>query len=326
MESLQSANKVKNRSKSKSKSNAAVEEAKSKVASTSVTVSLRSNVTKEDSLRAKLHFFFFHVILLVVYSIYSVFRSAQYFNNKIRIKFLNLAYNPSKTPEIIRDDVNKLSKVPKRVGAIVNLKSEQEEGGGYYGLLNDTAELTTWTLAAGIPYLSIYEINGALKSNVEDLRIAIYNKLTDYFGPNSVPKFIIKVPHLNLTYYGLNNDADEKYKNSTEPSIEISLLSYEDGKPTIVELTKTMAELAKKKEISLKDVTIDLIDNELTELIGVEPDLILLFTPTLDLQGYPPWHIRLSELYWEPDNEDVSYAIFLRGLQKYSTCKINVGK
>lgn len=277
------------------------------------------------SLKDKLIFYFFHLILLTIYGFYSLFRSIQYANNRIRIKFLNLAYNPSKTPQIIRDDVVKLAKLPKRVSAILNLKSEEEEGGGFYGLLNDSAELTTWTLASGISHLSIYEYEGSLKNNIEELRIAIFKKLKDYFGPGSIPKFVIKIPHLNIKYYGVNHDNDLAYQNG-EIDIEVSLLSIEDGKATIVELTKTMADLASKKEISAKDITINLIDGELTELVGVEPDLIILFTPTLDLQGYPPWHIRLSELYWECDNDDVTYAIFLRALQKYSTCKINVGK
>lgn len=281
--------------------------------------------TERKTLKDQLVFYIFHFILLTIYGIYSVFRSIQYANNRIRIKFLNLAYNPSKTPQIIRDDVVKLAKLPKRISAILNLKSEEEEGGGFYGLLNDSAELTTWTLASGISHLSIYEHDGTLKNNVEDLRIAIFKKLRDYFGPTSIPKFVIKIPHLNIKYYGVNHDNDEVYQNE-DIDIEIGLLSIEDGKATIVELTKTMADLASKKEISAKDITINLIDGELTELVGIEPDLIILFTPTLDLQGYPPWHIRLSEFYWEADNEDVTYAIFLRALQKYSTCKINVGK
>lgn len=280
---------------------------------------------EDKSLRGRLVFYFFHFILLTIYGFYSIFRSIQYVNNRIRIKFLNLAYNPSKTPQIIREDVLKLAKLPKRISAILNLKSEEEEGGGFYGLLNDSAELTTWTLASGISQLSIYEYEGTLKNNVEELRIAIFKKLRDYFGPTSIPKFVIKIPHLNIKYYGVNHDDDLDYQNG-DIDIEVSLLSIEDGKATIVELTKTMADLASKKEISSKDITISLIDGELTELVGLEPDLIILFTPTLDLQGYPPWHIRLSEFYWESDNEDVTYAIFLRALQKYSTCKINVGK
>lgn len=284
-----------------------------------------TSVKDDTTLRGRITFYIFHFALLSVYFFYSVFRMFQYTQNKIRIKLLNLAYSMSRTPQIIRVDVNKLSKLPKRISAILNFKSEEEEGGGFYGLLNDSAEVVAWTVAAGIPMLSLYEHDGTLKQNVEELRVAVYKKLSDYFGPNSVPTFRIKVPNQSKVHWGLNNDADPEYK-LREIDIEVSLLSAKDGKPTIVELTKTMAELAAKKEISPKDVTVQLIDHELTELIGPEPDLIVLFTPVLELQGYPPWHIRLTEFYWEPDNEDVTYAIFLRALQKYSTCKINVGK
>lgn len=279
----------------------------------------------DHSIRGRIVFYAFHLTLLVVYFFYSIYRGFEYARNKIRIKLLNLAYNPAQTPQIIRVDVNKLSKIPKRISAVVNLKSEEEEGGGFYGLLNDCSEIVAWTVASGIPTLSLYESSGILKQSVEELRVAIHKKLDDYFGCDCVPVFTISIPHLNQTFWGLDHDEDDEYK-SLAPDIEVSLLSSNDGKPTIVELTKTMADLAYKKEMSPKDVTVQLIDNELTELIGAEPDLIILFTPVLDLQGYPPWHIRLSEFYWEPDNEDVTYAIFLRALQKYSTCKINVGK
>ncbi|KAH3685328.1 hypothetical protein WICPIJ_003680 [Wickerhamomyces pijperi] len=284
-----------------------------------------SSSLKKGSALDKLFSYVFHLILLACYFVYTIVRLVQYTNNKLRVRFLNLAYNPSKAPQLIREDVSKLGKIPKRLSVILTLKSEEEEGGGFYGLLNDAAEATTWTVAAGIPVLSIYEYDGVLKNSLEDLRISIFKKLSDYFGSSAVPTFSIRVPRTNKTYYGVNSDEDLEYK-SGEIDIQLTLLSYDDGKPTIVELTKTMAELANKKEISPKDISIKLIDSELVQLIGYEPDLIVLFTPTLDLQGYPPWHIRLSEFYWEPDNEDVTYAIFLRALQKYSTCKINVGK
>ncbi|KAM9924612.1 hypothetical protein OXX80_011164, partial [Metschnikowia pulcherrima] len=80
------------------------------------------------------------------------------------------------------------------------------------------------------------------------------------------------------------------------------------------------------KELSLQDITVDLIDEELTELVGPEPDLVVCFGPVLDLQDYPPWHIRLSELYWEPDNTSVNYAVFIRALQKFAHSKVNLGK
>lgn len=291
---------------------------------------VRAQQYKQDSntLLGKAAWLFNHLLLLAIYSVYTVIRTFQYLKNKTRLKVLTLAYNPSQTPQIIREDALKLEKLPKRLSTILELKSEEEEGGGFYGLLNDAAEVVAWTAASGIPSLSIYEKDGILKSNVKHLKMSIYKKLMIYFGPKNVPKITIKIPRLQLTFGYKDMATGEEFTedDSKEIILEVLLLSEDDGKPTMVELTKTMAELVKRKEISIKDITMEVIDGEITELIGNEPDLIILFSPTIDLRGYPPWQIRLSEIYWEPDNDEVNYAIFLRGLQKYSTCKINVGK
>lgn len=147
-----------------------------------------------------------------------------------------------------------------------------------------------------------------------------------YFGTESIPVFSIRIPHSNTVIYSNNLQQSPTFEVPASIDLEISLLSKIDGKPTIIELTKSMCELAVNKELSIKDITIDLIDEELIELVGVEPDLLICFGPSLDLQDYPPWHIRLSEIFWEIDNQDVNYSIFIRALQKYSNCKVNVGK
>ncbi|ODV63933.1 ditrans,polycis-polyprenyl diphosphate synthase [Ascoidea rubescens DSM 1968] len=283
--------------------------------------------SEEPNFREVLGYYFFHSILFIMLFFFSFYRGVQYVGNRLKLRFLSIAYNPSKSPQIIRDDVLKLPKIPKRVSSVLSLKPDQDEGGGVEGLINDSSEITAWCVAAGIQYLSIYEYNGVLKQRVPELRRSIHKKLSQYFGVNYVPNFVVKVPCLNLTFNGVDDDFDVQSQGfNNKPVIEISLLSVRDGRSTIVDLTKTMADLAVKNELVVDDVTIDLVDKQLTNLVGVEPDLIILFSPNLDLQSYPPWHIRLSEIYWEPDNDEVNYSVFLRALQKYSTCKVNVGK
>lgn len=266
--------------------------------------------------------FICHSILLTIFFFLSIYKNIQLFYRRLHLKFLTLAYYPSKSPHLIRDDVNKLPKIPKRISCILDLKEEDDENGGIDGLINQISEITAWTLSAGIPFLSIYEYNGTLvgqhKLYMPLLTKYISRNLANYFGTDNLPKYCIKIPHINLVFY---SDVTSKAVD-----LEISLLSRVDGKPTIVELTKTMSELAVNKELSVKDISIDLIDGELVDLVGHEPDLLISFGPYLDLQDYPPWHIRLSELYWEPDNKEVSYAVFIRALQKYAFCKVNVGK
>lgn len=287
-------------------------------------------IEKDISYSDLISFYFYHSILVILYLFMSIYRLYDYIINRIKLRFLNVAYNPQKTPSLINNDVNKLPKIPHRLSTIINYKPEQEENGGIEALLNNSSEIICWTISSGIPYLTIYEYHGLLKKHIPELRRSIYRNLTTYFGTSNVPTFKIKIPHLNLVYYG---PSDENTSNNTANTannnkydIEISLISNVDGRSTIVELTKVMSELNMKKELKTKDVTLKFVNHELEHLVGKESDLIILFQPYLNLQGYPPWHIRLSEMYWEPDNDDVSYAVYLRALQKFSTCKVNVGK
>lgn len=64
----------------------------------------------------------------------------------------------------------------------------------------------------------------------------------------------------------------------------------------MVDLTKTLTEMAQKHKISPEDVTYELVDAELSESVMGEPDLLLLFGPKVVLDGYPPWQVRLTEI------------------------------
>lgn len=276
-----------------------------------------------------LQFLIYKSILLSLYLAYACFRYFQYQYNRIRIKVFNFAYSPSNAPQLIRQDVLKLSKLPKRLSSILEYKSEGEVGGGISGLINDGSNLVCWTVSAGISHLSLYDYDGLLKRNVHKFRKAIHETLAKYYGPTNVPNFSVRVPHLNTVYCNFQESDVKNEKDKTQNenvAIEISLLSVRDGRETIVDLTKAMADLCRAGDLKLEDITMKLVDTELTELVGEEPDLLLYFGPHLDLQGYPPWHIRLTEFYWEEDNDDVMYSVFIRGLIQYSTCKINIGK
>lgn len=267
-------------------------------------------------------------ILLSIFFFLAVYKNIQYLFRRMALRILTLAYYPSKTPQLIREDVSKLAKIPKRVSCILDLRDDEDENGGVDGLISDISELTAWSISAGIPNLTIYEFNGTVTDYLPTLRRYIKKNLSIYFGTDAIPIFSIWVPHENLIIY--STDESQTIHPSSPPphqvDLKITILSRVDGKPTIVELTKTMSELALNLELSVKDITTELIDEELVTLVGHEPDLLLSFGPSLDLQEYPPWHIRLSEIYWEPDNMYVDYAVFLRALQKYSNCKIKLGK
>lgn len=259
-----------------------------------------------------------HMVLLALFFLMSIIRNLEYVYHKTYLRFLSITYYPNKLPLVIRNDVTQLSKIPKRLSCIISMRSEDNENGGIEGAVSDIAELAAWCLSAGIPSLTIYEETGAVKPHLAELDRYITKNLRAYFGIPT-PAFTLRVPHSNTT-------VASGTKTDGQPTLDISLLSRVDGKPTIVELTKTMSELTANRELSVKDITVQLIDEELSELVGPEPDLLICFDPVLDLHDYPPWHLRLSELYWDPDNDSVGYPVFIRALRQFANCKVNVGK
>lgn len=91
-----------------------------------------------------------------------------------------------------------------------------------------------------------------------------------------------------------SNDRSDSQKSP--PHLSILLLSASDGRRTVVDLTKTLAEMSQKGKLAPKDISQELIDAELTESVMGEPDLLMLFADSVHLQGYPPWQVRLTEI------------------------------
>ena len=142
-----------------------------------------------------------------------------------------------------------------------------------------------------------------------------------YFGQD-VPSLQVGAP--NVSSY-LNGNSSERTEG-TSGHLSILLLSAEDGQSTLVDLTKTLTEMSQRNKISAEDVTQELVDAEITESVMGEPDLLILFGPTVQLQGYPPWQIRLTEIYHVQDNNGVGYQVFLRALHNYSKAQMKYGR
>ena len=108
--------------------------------------------------------------------------------------------------------------------------------------------------------------------------------------------------------------------------LSILLLSAEDGRSTLVDLTKTLTEMSQRDKLSSTDISLDLIDAEISEGVMGEPNLLLLFGSNITLQGYPPWQLRLTEIFHVKDNFGVEYQIFLRALYSYAKAQMRFGR
>jgi dehydrodolichyl diphosphate syntase complex subunit NUS1 len=108
--------------------------------------------------------------------------------------------------------------------------------------------------------------------------------------------------------------------------LSVLLLSAEDGRDSLVDLTKTLAEMTQRSKISSEDISIDLVDAEISESVMGEPELLVLFSPTVELSGYPPWQLRLTEIFHVEDNHGVGYQVFLRALYNFANAQMRFGR
>lgn len=84
--------------------------------------------------------------------------------------------------------------------------------------------------------------------------------------------------------------------------------------------------MSQRNKLSSDDISQELVDVEITESVMGEPDLLIIFGPNVRLQGYPPWQIRLTEIYHVQDNDGVGYQVFLRALHNYSKAHMKFGR
>lgn len=204
---------------------------------------------------------------------------------------------------------------------------------------------------------------GILKSCIPLLYKTIIAKLSSYYGsPSLQPSLRLFAPHHSVYCPSAGESA---VRRANKDTITVLLLSESDGRDTLVDLTKTLAEMSQNGKLSPEDITAELIDAEISEItshpsqstpasqdfeattpnanalifhpVKPEPDLLLVFGPYVKLDGYPPWQIRLTEIFCTggkagnlaggvDEGLAVEYQGFLRGLWRYARAQMRFGR
>ncbi|KAI5194563.1 nuclear undecaprenyl pyrophosphate synthase-like protein [Aureobasidium subglaciale] len=284
-------------------------------------------------IKAALHLALYNLIHFA-FSVYHRFRVA--YHSLIDRIFAVLYYH-HRTPEYIQKDVHRLKKLPKHLSIILELDDNRHDNNSLESLIHNVCEVAAWSACAGVPLLSIYEPSGtaacppwprSLKQSLPLVHRRISRTLAAYFGhdnPNK-PTLSLGAPHMQ-SFSPPASPKSTGHADSTKspPHLSILLLSASDGRGTLVDLTKTLAEMSQKGKLAPKDISMDLVDAELTESVMGEPDLLMLFADSVHLKGYPPWQLRLTEIFHVPDNTSIGYQVFLRGLYNYAQAQMRFG-
>lgn len=109
-------------------------------------------------LQTQLHILVF-AVMHAVFSLYLRFRQAYHI---VLDRVFAVLYYHHRAPELIRQDVRRLDKIPQHLSVILELRDEEQGLAGLEKLLDDVAEISAWCTAASIPMLSVYERTGVL--------------------------------------------------------------------------------------------------------------------------------------------------------------------
>lgn len=126
-----------------------------------------------DLLKLLIHKLLFHLIQLV-FSIYIRIRQTYH---AVRELIFSVLYYHNRTPEFIQKDVKGLSRLPRHLSVIVDLRAQGSKE-AVQRLMHDVAELAAWCACAGIEMLSVYEKTGKYCRNYTKLVAAMTAALT----------------------------------------------------------------------------------------------------------------------------------------------------
>ncbi|TGZ79673.1 Undecaprenyl diphosphate synthase [Ascodesmis nigricans] len=274
---------------------------------------------KRKPVRQFLRLVWHRFIYLLIHAVFIIYLKLRWGYNAIVSKVFALLYYHHRTPELIQKDVQPLKekgKFPGHISVVLDYERDDLDK-----LIDEVAEIACWCAAAEIKTLSVYERTGILKNYISTSHRTIADHLRSYFGRDR-PTVRVHAPHSRSF---ANGDIPGDGQDS-EIDLEVMFLSEEDGRESIVDLTKTLCDMAQRGKIGAEDVSTELIDAELKDNVMGEPDLLILFSPNVTLKGYPPWQIRLTEIFNVTDNEGVGYQVFLRALHSFAKTEFKFGR
>ena len=110
----------------------------------------------QDFLMKQIHILIFSIIH-VIFSVYIRIRQT---HHAIIDKIFSVLYYHHRAPELIKQDVKALDRLPQHLSVILELKSDERGTTSLEALMDNVAEISAWCCCVGIPTLSVYEKTG----------------------------------------------------------------------------------------------------------------------------------------------------------------------
>ncbi|ORX45058.1 Undecaprenyl diphosphate synthase [Piromyces finnis] len=286
---------------------------------------------KQTLIKNKLDFILspiFYVILFGMHVFYSIYLMFNKIISNIKDKLAEKKFEL--TPKTLSMNVVYLKKIPKHLSFIIQIQPKDHENPTE--LFHNIKQLIYWSIEVGIPYISFYDYNSFLKQHIKEIANTFDEEVHFPAAPEFSIKFngsgdLVTARHLTNTYILNNNEKQKTFYSH----FHVNFISYDDGKPQIAKVASLLSKTMKSSEVQC--MTIEAMNEVISKYTfkndGCDPELIIIYGGTpeyFQLYGYPPWQIRLSEIYYVPGKKDITYAGFINGLFRYSRCEQRVGK
>ena len=248
------------------------------------------------------------------------------------------------------EGVKNISKLPKHIAFLV-LENDI--------LYDDVAKLVIWSLLVGINVISLYDVHGKMKRNQGKLLGAINKEYVKYLGMTEPFKLTWR-PHDDLdsvadksdtvivsrdgvmypdkngngissSTSGTNgnghNGHHSDHQNGHIRQVSISLLSREDGKQDIVNAAKRLGRGVQGGSLKAQDISVASLGSHLGTNSGLgDPCVLVRLGGVASNLDFPPWHLRLTEMFSLPGQRGVSPDSLVRVLRQYARCEQRLGK
>ncbi|KAH7047744.1 Decaprenyl diphosphate synthase-like protein [Linnemannia elongata] len=246
---------------------------------------------------------------------------------------------------IVRKDLGEdLVKKPKHLAVIT-----EKSGITLTGEVDETeedewhakvAQLAQWSSAVGIKTLSIMRNAPLHPEDLEALQDRIDHTMKDFYKEEKrIPIALVRTlrpveESLSLVFQQSNGNNDNqptilrdlRLHGGRAFDLDIVILSPEDGHDRLAGNVRLLGKAALHQQVSSDQITTKFLDTQLSADLS-EPELLIILKDDLDLSSYPPWHIRLTEIYHHPDQAVIPvYTMFLQALHRYAKCEQRFGK
>jgi dehydrodolichyl diphosphate syntase complex subunit NUS1 len=101
------------------------------------------------------------LVFAVLHGIFSLYIRLRQWWNLVSYQVSSVLYYHHATPEYIRRDVTGLDRMPKHLSCILTAEAGRGAKSDLDRLIDETAEIATWSACAEIPMLSVYEKTGS---------------------------------------------------------------------------------------------------------------------------------------------------------------------